>query len=133
MYNLAAEAAIEKVQENVDLSRDYRLETPLVFIGEDVPEIANVAVVCTLDQRPAVNRQIFWLVFSNRASPRFATSTGDLNCLLVNAHGVVLEREDEYWKQFSQDVLRHAGAIDTDGPPMSAAVLLDASWPAAAP
>ena len=40
----------------------------------------------------------------DKVSPAFAATREDLHCLLANAHGVVLERDAEYWKQFSVDV-----------------------------
>jgi hypothetical protein len=63
------------------------------------------------------------LVFENGRSHQLAEISDDLICLLVNVEGKVLERDDEFWREFPLQKQRESGAVAADGPPWIAKIL----------
>lgn len=63
-------------------------------------------------------------MFENTQAPSFAANKEDLSCLLINADGKVLYRDDDYWNRLPEDVQEKSGAIDGNGPPFIATTMI---------
>lgn len=124
MFALVSEEAVYHVLRNVDRPFDAKFEKPVIHILPDDPTIANVAVYCTFTENNRTVKRLFFIMFENTRSPEFATNKEDLACLLINADGKVLDRDDDYWSGLPQGAQQQSGAIDGDGPPFIPTTML---------
>jgi len=127
MFTLVSEEAVYQVLRNVDRPLETEFEKPLVNIPPEDPTIAYVAVYCTFMEKGLKKKLLFFIMFENIRSPGLALTKKDLTCLLVNAGGKVLDRDEEYWSGVPEDLQVQSGAVDGDTPPFIARTMLDFS------
>ncbi len=125
MFALVSQEAVYHVLRNVDRPLDTEFTKPVIHIPPDDPTIANVAVYCTFTENSRKVKRLFFVMFENNKSPEFASKKEDLNCLLVNADGRVLDRDDEYWSGLPQEAQQQSGAVDGEAPPFIARTMLE--------
>ena len=91
------------------------LKTRSFTYRRDDPTIANVAVYCTFTEHDRKARRLFFLMFENAKSPEYARNKDDLTCLLINADGKVIHRDDDYWNGLPQKCNSNRGRLTVMG------------------
>jgi hypothetical protein len=124
MFSLVSEQAVYHVLRNVDRPFETEVEKPIIYVPDDECTIANVVVYCALKKNNRTEKRLFFVMFENTQAPSFAANKEDLSCLLVNADGKVLYRDDDYWNRLPEDVQEKSGAIDGNGPPFIATTMI---------
>jgi hypothetical protein len=125
MYDLVTQAMVDYIIRHVDRPFDIKVGTnAIVDIDSDTPGTIVGAIECSLKENGIQVSKLFFLTFENKVAPARATTKDDLVCLLVNADGKVLWRDEDYWSGIPTDAQPKCGAVDTDGPPFMAKMLL---------
>lgn len=125
MFELVHREAIRRVMHHIDRPFDAKFEQASLFINPDDPSLAFAIFYGSYRENGVVVRKLFLVMFENDSPSAYATQSEELACLLVNAGGKVLERDESYWSTLPEDAQQQAGAVDTDGPPFAASMYLE--------